>query len=497
MASLNEIVVASTEFGNVVHPSAEAYDRQIRQHLSFLRRALSNQDLNSVLNDESVFDKLDPSKDSITYLLILRHQIKAAQEKAGKSTPAKLLPIGGLWRRMAYYLENFEPVQTRYVGQEWRQVVEVFAQTAEEFSQPILATQVIRDAILRLDPSSAVFTSTHLLFARLCLRAKTYSCALPVLKRPICHIPAALNGSNLRSAPLLCDDHQSSLAFLGEKSGFSSKLSHKEFLEYFLYGGMIFMAVKDWRNASHFLATVVSMPSVGVISKIMLEAYKKWILVGLLETGKLNTLPSITPSHASKTYHTLAKQYVQLAEAYERGDSRKFQERFDSGEERWKQDNNTGLVLQVSESLTAHFLKRIKKTFASLTISQLLEQDTPLPKDPAAAESIIASLITAGDLKATLVHSSNHSGDTMLRFSAGSNSSRLSHELDVQAQLKKEKLMLEVLMNRIDESKHNLALSDELVDHLRKGQSWTGAGENGADKDDGADIEEDIMVDFA
>lgn len=49
------------------------------------------------------------------------------------------------------------------------------------------------------------------------------------------------------------------------------------------------MAVKDWRNASHFLKFVITMPpSLNVVSKIMIEAYKKWILVGLLDTGKVS-----------------------------------------------------------------------------------------------------------------------------------------------------------------------------------------------------------------
>lgn len=51
---------------------------------------------------------------------------------------------------------------------------------------------------------------------------------------------------------------------------------------------MIFMALKEWQSASRFLATVISMPTVVVVSKIMIEAYKKWILVGLLKTGKVS-----------------------------------------------------------------------------------------------------------------------------------------------------------------------------------------------------------------
>ena len=78
---------------------------------------------------------MNPSKDSITYLLTLHFQVQAAQGKTLHSTHPDLLPTGKLWQRITYYLENFEPVQARYVGQEWRQLVEAFAQVAQSSSQ--------------------------------------------------------------------------------------------------------------------------------------------------------------------------------------------------------------------------------------------------------------------------------------------------------------------------------------------------------------------------
>jgi COP9 signalosome complex subunit 3 len=72
-----------------------------------------------------------------------------------------------------------------------------------------------------------------------------------------------------------------------EAAGVSSKLSYREYLQYFLYGSMIYMALKKWRNALHFLGIVISTPSTSSVSLIMVEAYKKWVLVGLLEKGKV------------------------------------------------------------------------------------------------------------------------------------------------------------------------------------------------------------------
>lgn len=141
--------------------------------------------------------------------------------------------------------------------------------------------------MLRLDPSGAVLTSTHILLIRLCLHAKAYTSVLPVLDRHVCHFPTLTGRPSSASFQLLCSKHESSLGFITESSGLSSKLSYRDYLRYFLYGGMVYMALKRWRKASHFLAIVVSMPTLGCISMIMVEAYKKWILVGLIQDGKV------------------------------------------------------------------------------------------------------------------------------------------------------------------------------------------------------------------
>lgn len=69
---------------------------------------------------------------------------------------------------------------------------------------------------------------------------------------------------------------------MADNSGLSAKITYREHLEYFLYGAMIYMALKEWKKAVHFLTIVISCPVVGSVSMIMVEAYKKWILVSLL-----------------------------------------------------------------------------------------------------------------------------------------------------------------------------------------------------------------------
>lgn len=152
--------------------------------------------------------------------------------------------------------------------------------------QPLLAIRPVRDAMLRLDPSCSSFTSNHVLLSRLCLLARTYTLALPVIDKDLSFFPANTDQAYLqRSQTVLCGQHESSATFVTHSSGLSSKLSHRDHLQYFLYSGMIYMALKQWKKALHCLSIVISTPSVSAISTIMVEAYKKWLLVSLLERG--------------------------------------------------------------------------------------------------------------------------------------------------------------------------------------------------------------------
>lgn len=158
-----------------------------------------------------------------------------------------------------------------------------------------------------------------------------------------------------------------------------------------------------------------------------------------------------------------------------------------------------GLVSQVLTAFSTHAVMRIKKTFSALTLAELSQQAPSLPSENNAAESAIASLIMSGAINATLVHPPNHAGPAMLRFSPTSSSCPLSHEVDIQAHFRAERQLLETLMGSLKDSNYSLGLSDEVVDNLQKGQTWTGSGENnnGVGENPAVEMDEDIMGDLA
>ena len=158
--------------------------------------------------------------------------------------------------------------------------------------QPFAAIPAIRSAILRVDPSGATFTSSHLIFARLCLEARAYYDALPVLDQNIYYFPTSTNKAAQNNRfPYFCSDHESSSTFITPESGLSAKLVYRDHLQYFLYGAMIYMGLKDWKHALIFLEVVISSPVANNASKIQVEAYKKLVLVRLLYKGHVSDGP--------------------------------------------------------------------------------------------------------------------------------------------------------------------------------------------------------------
>lgn len=94
----------------------------------------------------------------------------------------------------------------------------------------------------------------------------------------------------------------------------------KYFLLYYYYGGMIYAALKNWERALYFLEIALTTPSMA-ISMIMVEAYKKYVLISLIVNGKPPQLPKYTSNIVNRFNKTLGTGYKKLAQAYEKHDS--------------------------------------------------------------------------------------------------------------------------------------------------------------------------------
>ncbi|GAD98623.1 COP9 signalosome complex subunit 3 [Paecilomyces variotii No. 5] len=500
MADLLPRLLSFSPQPQATHGVTDEYDKQIRDLIAYLKQSLLNKELSDPevygLLDVSIYDlALDPSVHSISFLLIFHFQVHAAQSTTKESIPQDVRPGGTLWLKALQFLKAFDPVQVRYAGHEWRRLLELVAKAGEAVSKPSLAAVPVRDAILRLDPSGSMFTSNHLLLSRLCLRGKVYTAACPVIDKDICHFPApsrlALKRGHQQSLSSELQNQDFLASYITYASGLTAKITYRDYLQYFLYSSMIYIGLKNWKRALHFLNLVVSAPSVGTVSMVMVEAYKKWVIAA--------SLPSVTAPHVTKTYRALARPYDALADAFKSGDLNRLKGEIDVGQSVWHMDNNTGLVLQLVPALRKFSILKLGNTFAALTISDVAHRTSPEPNDIKETETFVASLIMSGALNATLLHSSQSSDLTMLRFNVDTRSSNTLPETKINEQLNREQERLKDLLTMIEETESRLELSKEYTDNLRRNQrrkedsmkegpSLVSRG--------GGDIDEDIMDDL-
>ncbi|KAF4514256.1 UNVERIFIED_CONTAM: hypothetical protein B566_EDAN019543 [Ephemera danica] len=178
-----------------------------------------------------------------------------------------------------------------------------------------------------------------------------------------------------------------------------SQFDAEYFLRYYYYGGMIYTALKNLERAIYFYEVAVTTPALAV-SHIMLEAYKKYILVSLIMHGKVGALPKYTSQVVSRFIRPASQPYHELATAYATTRTADVQNVLQKYAEIFSRENNTGLAKQVLTSLTKKNIQRLTKTFLTLSLSDVASRvQLPGPSD---AERLILNMIEDNEIFATI-----------------------------------------------------------------------------------------------
>ncbi|KAH7356587.1 hypothetical protein BKA65DRAFT_495016 [Rhexocercosporidium sp. MPI-PUGE-AT-0058] len=393
--------------------SDQQYDDGIKEQIEVMKKIGETKLLQHTSGGENMLEVINPAFNTVPYAFCLVANIQATSKNNSKG-----VDMDTLWGKMTEFLGVFDTRQIRYLGDELSYIIRSVAEFARSSRQPHLAVVPIRNAILRLDPSGSMLTTNHTILARLTMDSRSYQDAVPVLKKFILYVPG---NSALPKPKYLCDMTLSPAAFITIANKLNSKLKYQDILEYFLYSGMVHIALMDWENALHCLESAVTYPTKDQSpSKIMVDAYKKWILVGLLKEGRLLPLPRSTSAGPSKNYHTLAKPYETLAQIFESGTASRLKSEVDVAATWWRNDGNTGLVYQVLRAFQRFQIRDLAKVYSKISIPELVglttsaETGYKLPT-PQAGESLVQTMIQRGDLQATL--SRPPTGPSILTFS--------------------------------------------------------------------------------
>ncbi|KAK5115581.1 hypothetical protein LTR62_001240 [Meristemomyces frigidus] len=455
--------------------SPKKYDDLMTKYLKSLDKLAKTWTVS--IGKKNILDLLSPEVNSIPYLLALNDQIKTA----GKSIDETHLTLA------ASFLTTFDPVQVRYVGEDFRELVCFVLECAPQAGADYLVA--VTTGLLRLDPTAGTFTSMHLLLVRACLQASMPSLALPILDKDIYAYPA----ESQKNVPedLLSEDLELSNSFITAKSAFSHKLKSDFILEYYLHGAQVYIGLRNYDRARLFLEYILLTPTIQhATSMLQVEAYQKWAMVGLLAQGKTFPLPRTLDSSVTKSIRAVGKPYDALAESFERRNWRKYQAEMEVGTQQWHGDGNFRLVQEAASALLRYRVIDLQKTYAALPVGRVA---THLEFTSDETLTLLSEMIRSGLLNASITPAQNNTtADAVLRFhftapTTVSSTAGGNLELELQTQ------RIESLVSSIRDADRRLQLSKEYVEYQKRQKR---SGPDAADLADQMDLSYDNPIEM-
>jgi COP9 signalosome complex subunit 3 len=427
--------------------SAKEYDKQAVEYVKGLGKVAESNWLKHV-NKQNILELLNPAVNSLPYLFALTTQWNAAGKDRARHEDAV--------NRSIVFFSSFDAVQIRYAGEYFRSLLEFAIDVYYQLG--ILDYSPIWTAMLRLDPTAGTFTSNHLRLVRLCLRTGVPSQALPILDKNIYAFPQA-PPKNLPDEPL-CEDYELSSSFITTKSGFSVQLKSEYVLEYYLLGAHVYIGLRNYSRARLFLECVMLTPTIGGSSStLQSEAYKKWILLGLLAQGKTYPIPRTHNQVVMKSLKAVGRSYEALADSFEKRNWRKYQAEMDAGAQIWHDDGNLRLVKEVGDALLRYRVIDLQKTYAALPVSRVAHH-LGMPAD--ATLRMLQEVLREGHINASITPASSGSaGDAVLHFHF---TSTAHPDGDLEAQAKQ----IKELTSFIRDADRRLQLSKEYIEFTKR-----------------------------
>ncbi|KAI4134601.1 MAG: hypothetical protein LQ341_006003 [Variospora aurantia] len=417
--------------------SDQVYDKEIKTLRLVLNEIPANALTGGVPNGGDLLDILDPSINTLPYLYVLLAHIHAGRQK---------VMIGGsLWLKTLNFLERFDSIQVRYVGVEFRRVILFMRDTA-------LASNT----------------------------ASTFRAAKPVIDKDLYEFPSF--AKTQPSGQLPCSQHDTSSGFITDQTELSGTFSYRDVLQYFLYGAMVYMALREWTRAILFLEIVLTAPTKSNASQIQVEAYKKWILASLLARGEVPaSLPKTTSPQVAKNVRALGRPYEALGEIFKEGlakeqDVRRLNAEIHTGHQRWIGDHNLTLVLQVPDAYRQFSIVRLDLTYAALPLLIVTQRTSPDSKDHAETAQYVAMMISNGQLNATLDRASQDPQSWILRFAMSSSAGpQARSEQEQYEELVRQASRTAKLADHVRETDRKLSLSREYINWMKQAKSEANA----------------------
>ncbi|KAK0745284.1 hypothetical protein B0T21DRAFT_281836 [Apiosordaria backusii] len=356
-----------------------------------------------------LIERLDPATHSLSYLYVLQ---------ALKSVNS--YPLDDLLIKLTTFFTSFDARQIRYAPKAFTKLL---AQPRlQDLFPASVAVELITTALLQLDPTGSVLTSHHTDLVRFAYMTNSIEPVLPIIEKSIVFYPGMKGSISTR---LLSDPDLPPSGFMTVENDFTKPLQIKDILEHDLLRGLCFIQRRSWQQAFDALERVVTFPSRDSTnaSKIMVEAHRKWVLVGLLLNGRAPVLPPLTSIGPRKVYEVTGKPYYSLAQAFEKGPAESFKAEYEVLPQTfWDEEKNFNLLKLVIEHYQKWQILNLRHVYSKISLEQIRTRtqsgQTAAPLGSALEiEILVKGMIEEGILQGEVVHPEN-GGPAYLVFSA-------------------------------------------------------------------------------
>jgi COP9 signalosome complex subunit 3 len=250
-----------------------------------------------------------------------------------------------------------------------------------------------------------MFTSTHFNLAKLAVEANVIDPALKVFDKDITNFP---NMPGAKDPRPLCDTTLNPSAYISSSTGLTGQIRSSSILEYNLLRAIAYMSRRDWPKAHVALEQAITHPTKERgVSKLMLDAHKRWVLVGLLSSGASHSLPSYTSSQAKSSYNSLNSAYIEVASLFSTSSASQFLQEIQANQKTWEDDGNRSLVREVMAAYQKWQIINLRHIYTEVPIPQVRKltrsgETGEELKDNGEVVALIRSMIDGGFLKGSL-----------------------------------------------------------------------------------------------
>ncbi|CAD6904605.1 unnamed protein product [Tilletia controversa] len=324
--------------------------------------------LQPLATEQDPLNLLDPAAHSLLLLFIITSRVKVLRT-------AEALPS------MIQLLETFsaqsDVLQLRLSPERVTQLGHAIAHIADLVKDPTWGLNVLCTLYLRYVADSRLLTSLHAIVLYQCLKAGAYDVAY---------------GSALQYP-------------VEDVDQLSNPLRYSDVLQYFYYAGLIAAKKGHLPSAIDYLEQCVTLPT-QAISAIQVDAYKKLILMQLLQDGKMSPPPEYTSGVVSKSLNALCRPYILFAKLYEdrnATDAEVFQ-KAEEVKDMMQKDQNLGLVRQCLSMYQSRRIQRLAKTYSCISLVEIARL-FGMDESPESVKSIhdeVANMIVAGWVDAAI-----------------------------------------------------------------------------------------------